>query len=311
MKRYVVLVVGAAALATSAVAGEMPKEIAAAVRKLGPVINPPETLKLFAPLQKKEPYTGVNVTRDEKYGPAERNRLDLFEPAKRGDSLPVLVFVHGGGFTGGDKKGVGNSPFYDNIALWAVANGMVGVNITYRLAPENPYPAGAQDVGLAIQWLAQNVQRFGGNPRRLFLMGHSAGAVHVATYVAHPEFQKIPGGGLAAAILLSGIYEFTPDTDQPAQRAYFGDDLSKWDERSSLKGLVQTKLPILLMRGELDPGVFSVQAEVLNGAMCAAPRGCPTYVVLKDHSHMSEVYAINTEDTRVSDPIRTLVRSFK
>ncbi len=309
MKRYLTSLVCGLALATSAIAGQMPREIADAVRKIGPVIDPPATLKLFAPLQKKEPYDGVKVSRDEKYGPAERNRLDVFEPARRGEARPVLIFVHGGGFTGGDKRGANNSPFYDNIALWAVANDMVGVNITYRLAPEDPYPAGAEDVGLAVRWVAQNIGKFGGDPKRLFLMGHSAGAVHVATYVAHPEFQKVPGGGLKGAILVSGIYELTPDTDQPAQRAYFGDDLSKWDERSALHGLVKSTLPILLMRAELDPGMFSVQAEVLNGAMCAAERGCPTYVVLKDHSHMSEIYAVNTQDTRLTDPLRTFVRS--
>ncbi len=309
--RTTLVLVVTLALMASAHAGEMPRNIADEIRRIGPVIDPPATAKLFAPLQKKEPYDGVTVTRDQKYGPAERNRLDVFAPGKSDGARPVLIFVHGGGFTGGDKRGANASPFYDNIALWAVGNGMVGVNITYRLAPENPYPAGGQDVGLAVEWVAQNIAKYGGDPRRIFLMGHSAGAVHVATYVSHTELQKIEGGGLKGAILVSGIYELTPDTDQAAQRAYFGDDPSKWDERSSLKGLVGSSLPILLMRAELDPGLFSVQAEVLNGAMCGAPRGCPTYVVLKDHSHMSEVYAINTVDTRLTDPLRTFVRGFR
>ena len=60
----------------------------------------------------------------------------------RAASRPVLVFVHGGGFTGGNKSTPG-SPFYDNVPLWAARNGLVGVNITYRLAPQHPWPAGA------------------------------------------------------------------------------------------------------------------------------------------------------------------------
>jgi triacylglycerol lipase len=307
--KYLALV-ACLAFATPANAGEMPRNIAEAVRKIGPVIDPPETAKLFAPLQMKEPYVGVKVTRDQKYGPADRNRLDIFTPDKREGQRPVLLFVHGGAFTGGDKRGANNSPFYDNIALWAVANGMIGVNMTYRLAPEHPYPAGAQDVAAAVQWTTQNIARFGGNPARIFLAGHSAGAVHVASYVAHPELYEVQGSGLAGAILVSGIYELTPEANEPPQRAYFGDDLSKWPERSSLEGLAKSPLPILLMRAELDPGLFSVQAEVLNGAMCAMPRGCPTYIVLKDHSHMSEVYSINTEESRVTDPMRTFVRAF-
>lgn len=311
MRCGLAFIVASLAFATPATAGEMPKEIAAAVRKIGPVIDPPETARLFAPLQKIEPYQGVKVARDEKYGPDERHRLDVFEPANRDGARPVLIFVHGGAFTGGDKRGANKSPFYDNIALWAVANGMVGVNITYRLAPENPYPAGALDVAAAVQWTVKNIEKFGGNPNRLFLMGHSAGAVHVATYVAHPEFHKVEAGGLTGAILISGIYELTQEADEPPQRAYFGENLSAWDERSSLKGLVRTRLPIVLMKAELDPGLFAVQADVANLAMCAKPRGCPTYVLLKNHSHMSEIYAINTQDTQVTDPIRTFVKSFK
>ena len=296
---------------TEALAGETPPEIAAAVKQIGPVIDPPATAALFAPLQKKEPYAGVTVTRDEKYGTDPRNRLDVFGPAKAdGMRRPILIFVHGGAFTGGDKHPPGN-PFYDNIMLWAVANGMVGVNITYRLAPEHPYPAGAEDVAMAVQWTLENAAKFGGDPRRIFLMGHSAGAVHVATYVAHPEFQKVKGGGLAGAILVSGLYELSPVTTGAPELAYFGSDFSKWAERSSLKGLVSTKVPLLVVRAQLDPGVFTVQGDMLNTAICASHSGCPTYLVLEGQSHMSEVYAINTDETRLTSAINRFVSKVK
>ena len=292
---------------TEALAGETSPEIATAVKQIGPIIDPPATAALFAPLQKKEPYAGVTVTRDEKYGADPRNRLDVFQPAKSdGARRPILIFVHGGAFTGGDKHPPGN-PFYDNIMLWAVANGMVGVNITYRLAPEHPYPAGAEDVAMAVQWTLENAAKIGGDPRRIFLMSHSAGAMHVATYVAHPEFQKVKGGGLAGAILVSGIYELTSDADGPPQRAYFGNDLAKWTERSSLTGLVATTLPLMVVRAELDPTVFIVQGDVLNAAMCAGRNGCPTHRVLQGHSHMSEIYSINTDETRLTSAINDFV----
>jgi acetyl esterase/lipase len=301
------LLLAALTCSAPAWAGEMPLEIAAAVKKIGAVIDPPATAALFAPLQKKEPYAGVTVTRDERYGSDARNRLDVFQPAKADSGpRPILIFVHGGAFTGGDKHPPGN-PFYDNIMLWAVANGLVGVNITYRLAPEHPYPAGTEDVAMAVQWTLENAAKFGGDPRRIFLMGHSAGAVHVATYVAHPEFHKVKGGGLAGAILLSGIYELTPDTDNPPQRAYFGNDLAKWPERSSLTGLLASKLPMLVARGEIDPTQFIVQGDVLNAAMCAGHNGCPTYLVLPGQSHMSEVYSINTDETRLTSAINGFV----
>ncbi|MFX9688552.1 alpha/beta hydrolase, partial [Acinetobacter baumannii] len=81
------------------------------------------------------------VERDVKYGPAERHLLDVFVPEKNPGARPVLIYVHGGGFVAGNKRPP-NSPFYDNILLWAVNNGCVGVNTTYRLAPASPWPAG-------------------------------------------------------------------------------------------------------------------------------------------------------------------------
>src|SRR5262249_8948079 len=78
------------------------------------------TAGIVAPLHKKSSTDGVRITRDHRYGPADRNRLDIFEPEKQsGASRPVLLFVHGGGFIQGDKTAP-NSPFYDNVGLWAV-----------------------------------------------------------------------------------------------------------------------------------------------------------------------------------------------
>ena len=120
----------------------------------------------------------------------------------------MLIFVHGGAFIAGNKRTPG-SPFYDNIMLWAVKNGFVGVNTTYRLAPQSPWPAGAEDLAAVVQWVTDNIAARGGDPARVYLMGHSAGAVHVASYVSHPEFHKVKGGGLAGAIMVSGIYDLT------------------------------------------------------------------------------------------------------
>src|SRR5436853_4903556 len=109
----------------------MPAEIAAKLQEIGRVVDPPATALLYAPLQEKEPYQGVTVERDVKYGPADRNLLDIFAPDTAASARPVLIFVHGGAFVGGDKRTTPTSPFYDNIMLWAVKNGFVGLNVTY------------------------------------------------------------------------------------------------------------------------------------------------------------------------------------
>src|SRR3972149_5062381 len=119
---------------------QMPPDIAAKIKEIGRVIDPPKTAAIYAPLQQKEPYAGVKVAFDIKYGPDARNALDVFTPENATGPLPVFIFVHGGGFVAGNKRGPNNSPFYDNFMLWAAKNGMVGVNATYRLSPRRPLP---------------------------------------------------------------------------------------------------------------------------------------------------------------------------
>src|SRR5436305_14923758 len=296
--------------AASAQPSPMPEDIAWRLLELGRVVDLSNTAQLYAPLQQKEPYQGVKVERDVRYGAAERNLLDVFMPDSAASSRPVLIFVHGGGFVAGNKR-IGDSPFYDNVMLWAVKNGFIGVNTTYRLAPQAPWPAGAEDLGATVQWVADNISSRGGNPARVFLMGHSAGAVHVATYVSRPEFQRVKDGGLAGAILVSGIYDFSGETAGDAEKAYFGADTSLYAARSSLQGLQATNIPLMIASAELDPPRFIEQFELLKQAACKGPHGCPRAVMLPQHSHMSEVYWINTADTRLTYQILEFVNAGK
>ncbi|WP_375789496.1 alpha/beta hydrolase [Bradyrhizobium sp. Pha-3] len=288
----------------------MPEDLAWKLLELGRVIDPPKTAALYAPLQQKEPYQAVKVERDLHYGPADRHLLDVFTPDPAAAPRPVLIYIHGGGFIAGSKRNPG-SPFYDNVMLWAARSGFVGVNATYRLAPAFPWPAGAEDMGAIVQWVTENIGSRGGDPGRIFLMGQSAGAVHVASYVSHDEFHKVKGGGLAGAIMVSGIYDLTASPAGDAELAYYGSDPSRYAERSSLQGLVASPIPFLITAAELDPPRFVEQFELLKQASCKRPSGCVRSFMLPQHSHMSEVYSINTPDTRLTDEILEFVKSVK
>jgi acetyl esterase/lipase len=288
------------------VPSQVPPAIAARLQQMGRVVDPPGTAALYAPLARKEPYAGVKVTRDVAYGPDARHRLDVFAPEAQGALRPVLVFVHGGAFTAGNKR-TGTSPFYDNIMLWAAANGMVGVNMTYRLAPQNPWPAAQDDIAAALRWVHGNVRNHGGDAARIFLMGHSAGAAHVAHYVGHPRFHVQPGGGIAGAIIVSGLFAVPPGVTNTPLNAYFGNDSSQHAAQSALPGLASTRVPLLFAFAELDPPEFPVQAKLLQDAMCAAQR-CPRIHWLLAQSHMSEVYSINTADHALTDLMLVFMR---
>ena len=113
------------AISTVGYADGMPPDIAEKIAALGRVIAVPQTDAIYAPLHPMDPYPGVNVTRDVRYGPADLNVLDVFTAENAaGGRRPVLVLVHGGGFSVGTKKTAG-SPFLDNIPLWAAHNGRV------------------------------------------------------------------------------------------------------------------------------------------------------------------------------------------
>jgi triacylglycerol lipase len=95
------------------------------------------------------------------------------------------------------------------------------------------------------------------------------------------------------------------------ERAYFGDDSSRYAEQSSLKGLLRTGIPLMAVTAELDPPGFVKQFDILKEAACKRASGCARTIVLPQHSHMSEVYSINTSDTPLTDVILDFVRTGK
>jgi acetyl esterase/lipase len=304
------IVAGLAGLACVAPAqAQMPPDLIPRIEVLGRVVDPPNTAKIYAPLQESEPYAGIKVKRDVSYGEHARNVVDIFAAATGAAARPVLMFVHGGGFVRGSKHDPG-SAFYDNVMVFAARNGMVGVNVEYRLAPEFAWPSGLQDLGAAVAFVRDNIAAYGGDPNRVFLMGHSAGASHVAGYVSHPEFFG-PKGWLAGAIFSSGSYDLKTEEPGDAQVAYYGADTSRYEERAPLPGLVKSTIPFMMSSAELDPPPIAAQFATLKEAMCKSARGCVRSIVLPHHSHMSESYSINTADSQLSDQILEFIRTGK
>ena len=192
--------------------------------------------------------------------------------------------------------------------LRAARNGMVGVNVEYRLARVS-WPSGGEDLGMAVRWVAENITPHGGDPNRIFLMGHSAGATHVAIYVAHPEFHGPKGSGLAGAMFSSGAYDLTKLEDSEGRNEYFGTDRARYKERSALPGLLTTTTPFMLNAAELDPPWMVDQLNQLKAAMCESPRGCVRSIVLPKHSHMSEPYSIGTADIQLTSQLLEFIKT--
>jgi acetyl esterase/lipase len=287
-------------LACSQAMAQMPPDIVDKIAAIGRVVDAQKTGEIYTPLQEKEPYAGIKVARDVKYGSDPRNVVDVFTAEGATGARPVLMFVHGGGLIRGSKRTPG-SAFYDNIMLWAARNGMVGVNVEYRLAPAHPWPAGAEDMGAAVRWVADHGATYGADPAKIFLMGHSAGATHVSTYVSHPEFHGPKGSGLAGAIFSSTpAFDLTTEPQSEGRMAYYGSDPSKYAERSTMAGLIKTSIP----------SIFEQNVR-MKDILCKSEHGCVRSIALAHHSHMSASYAINTADKLISNQILEFVKTGK
>lgn len=321
MRTIILTTVAALALAGAASAQVTP-DMKAKIAAIGVVVDPPSTAALYRPLQPNAPYAGVTVVRDQKYGPDERNILDVFTPRTGAGNRPVLLFVPGG--AGNKIEPVpGGDAFYDNVMLWAAKNGMTGVNMQRRGG--GAWDATARDVSAAIQWVKANAAKHGGDPNRIFIWGHSAGAMSVANYLSHPETYGPGGVGVKGAVLMAGPYNLAPQ--QPTHtslqlRLAPGGPLLGMDalgpapspaeqlQHTMLPGLKALNLPLFVSAAELDPPMLVELAEILNRELTAAGKK-PTYLIYKDHGHMSEIFAVNTADVSTSKPVLDWMKTIK
>jgi triacylglycerol lipase len=285
---------------------ELPPDVIARLGALDPAITPElvqRTWALLTPYHEKAGYTAPRIERDLAYGDHERHRLDVHTASESaaGTPAPVVVFVHGGGFTGGDKHFPG-TPRYDLFGAWAVRHGYVGVTMTYRLAPGHKWPSGAEDVAAAVAWIRRNIAAYGGDPDRTVVAGNSAGAVHVACYVAGHGGQSPE---IRGAALLSGIYRLrTPKPGEP-EHAYFGPDPGP--ASGTLPALVASPVPLLFGVAQHDPPAFQREAAGVVEAWQDKRGAVPDLVWVEGHNHISTVASLTIDEPALGVPLRRFV----
>ncbi len=314
---------GLAALLTSFLAApadaqvsRLPMDVQQLLATLGPRWgsalreNIEATAAAFLPLLKAAPKDGVTVARNLAYGEDARQVLDVYQPIWRAGA-PVVIFIHGGAYVRGDKDLYGGE-MYGNIATWFARQGMLGINATYRLASQAKWPSGAEDVGRMVKWAQDNASKYGGDPNRITLIGHSAGATHVASYVFDKSLQPAGGPGVAGAVLISGRYRLSYDPADPNgknMQAYFGEDASAYAARSPITHIRDgARVPVFTLVTEYDnPGLDVTGAELI-AALCARDGACPRFRRLEKHNHLSEVFAFNTADDELGREILEFMR---
>ena len=204
-------------------------------------------------------------TKDVAYVPAsapdfdkERHILDVYSPKKAAPNAagyPVVLFIHGGSWTSGNKN------IYTFVGRRLAKQGVVAVVINYRLAPPVHVPEQAADCARALAWTVANIKQYGGDPARVFVMGHSAGgglAALLTTDDALLAAHDLPQNPVKGAIMDDpaglDMYSYLKEMKYEGDAQYkvpFGNDPAGWKEMS----------PIYKIKPNLPPFIFYIGGE--------------------------------------------------
>jgi acetyl esterase/lipase len=242
-----------------------------------------------------------------------RQQLDVYQPLAADAARtthPVIVFFYGGAWQEGDRGD------YLFLAEALTSRGYVVVIPDYRVYPEVRYPDFLQDAAAAVAWTRGNIARYGGDPSRIFLMGHSAGA-HIAAMLAlDPQYlaqQKLPASSIRGWIGLAGPYDFLPLTE-PNVIALFATapDLALTQPIHYVPGRTAGTLPpALLLHGEDDRRVYPKNSINLARALREAG-GAVEFDLLPGVNHtsiMAKFTRLLRGDGKLLDRVDRFVRS--
>jgi acetyl esterase len=277
----------------------LPAEVWTAIVEMGPRVDESMAIRTYALMQPLQaPRADLAVGQDVSYGEDPLQKLDLYAPHPRAvRPRPVVIFVHGGSFTSGDKRNG------DNVAAYFARHGMLGVAMNYRLAPAVTWPEQSIDVGKAVAWLGANAARYGGDPRQMTVIGFSSGASVVASYIFDRSIQTTRDG-IVGAVLMSGDFGYGGRNP-----LYYGEDLAKAAERQPRAHVNESTLHVFIVMAEFDPPKFAAQSHELAAALCMRRSKCPPFLWLSGHNHISEPASIDTPDDRLGDAILGFVRA--
>jgi acetyl esterase/lipase len=238
-------------------------------------------LFLTSPLHGQRPAwlpVGAQVQRNVAYGPASAQRLDVYAPP-RAKGAPIIIMVHGGGWTRGDKVSAG---VVQNKARHWLPKGVIVISVNYRMVPQVNVSQEAEDVARALAYVQQHASSWGGDSSRVVLMGHSAGGHLVALVSADSALQRRAGirPWLGTIGLDAGAYNVMTIMRAPHPALYdraFGRDSAFWRRVSPTLVLDHAAPPLMLVcssrRRDSCPQAeaFGARARSLAGEASVLP----------------------------------------
>jgi acetyl esterase/lipase len=229
-----------------------------------------------------------------------KQQLDLYRPegTQPNAKLPVLIFVHGGYWRGGDKAQ------YVRFGQRYASEKRIVVIPSYRLQPAAPHPAQIEDVAAAYAWVVKNIATYGGDPSNIYLAGHSAGAHLVsllATDPGHLLAKQVTPAGIKGVISISGVY------DVRRLPEYFSKDDSVRDQASPLAHIRKGLPPFQILWAQWDFPFLPAQAKQFHQELEKA--GSPAEILyVPGEDHNSIIISSIGANTPVSRAILKMVR---
>jgi len=254
----------------------------------------------------------VEMWRDVVYGEAggETLRLDIAKPDGQG-SFPVVILVHGGGWSSGDKAGTEKPGAGADIRPWfepLTQAGFLWVSINYRLAPANRWPACLDDTRTALAWVRAHVAEFGGDPARIAIMGHSAGG-HIALFAAvAAEGEATPVRAVVGCAAVNDLVADSKRRGGPSTslQALFGlppemspETLALLAAQSPINALKAGYPPTLLLHGDADKTVTLDQSIAFRQRLLALGGDCELHVLPGAGHRLAEWLVADPAWTRV------------
>jgi acetyl esterase/lipase len=231
---------------------------------------------------------------------SDEQKLDLYLPEK--DGFSTIVFTYGGGWHSGSRKSV--APIGEKLQRLGFGCAL----LSHRLAPKDRFPAQAEDVAAAFAWVKTHVAEKGGNPRRVFLMGHSSGAqlsLLVATDPRYLARHALSTPDIAGVVGLSSPVDLEPRKDGKgfgdALMAGRGADVFSRDEAvmraaSPIRHVSKDTPPVLLVLGDRDFPMLEADAKAFV-ERAKGVGGSATLLIAKDRDHMGVVRSLVEDDS--------------
>jgi len=234
----------------------------------------------------------VEVVRDLAYSDAKdadpvRHKLDLYLP-KGVKDFPVLFFVHGGGWTKGNKES------FVKVGRMFARNGIGAASVNYRLSPKITHPAHVRDVAKAFAWVHKNIGKHGGNRGEIFISGHSAGGHLVALLATDPTYLDAEGLSLKdikGVIPVSGVYQ----VGGGKMSNIFGKDEDLARKASPQMHVKGKHPPFLILVAENDIKGFDRMAERFSKALIKAG-GKSEVLIVQDRNHGTVMFQMANQD---------------